>query len=749
MINFHVYKDMFEQKTSAQTFKKAPDWETVRKYLDKYAAVKSTGSLAPFEMKKKGNKFLDKKIENIKHMTMLVLDYDSGCVDLETVRDMWCEVPHYIHPTKSATKENPRCRVILPLSKPVTTSEFERLVMWAKERSANMGLKGFDENIKAVSRVYEMPSIPADGLQIYQRGDETATPLSMDTILGLKDKLTAAGDYLHEDEAEIHVMAGDQFLDLGKSTTTAQEFYSTSKIGDKIKIYCPTEGNTSSLGCAFAYRVQGGVRVICTSARHNHPETPMTWFHGTSTYGTNIPAKAVVKDLQISSTTKLPKTNAFNLHLILNRDGRFAGNIRFDTFGFQTIYTTHERQGVTKSILKKVTRPISDDDFMEIRKNINAIYNIDFQIPSDIRPMAAYVASENKYSSIKEDFIDKLPDVNHYPDFSDGGWSEFLDTWLIRSLSLPDTQLYRAYSRKYAIAMMARIIDPGCKCDTVMVILGEQGKRKGLFYKALAGRPYYTDAKLHIKEETKYVPVSSGKWLIEIGEIDKDFINKYDASDLKDFVTKEEDRYVPKYIANVTTRKRQFVLAGSSNVTEILTDTTGSRRYWIVDCHGTGEKTDYQWIDDNREKIFSAAKHAYYHDNVNNDKDFPLYWLSEEEEALHKVTNEGHSRTDVQTEWIESFVSSHPGEAFTTHEIAAKMSGKEDQFNVLVVPTHISRHIASALRRMGATYDLNPLIKRYETDIMNEPSKHRYFRFPGVRAEPLKIIENEARRIIG
>ena len=52
------------------------------------------------------------------------------------------------------------------------------------------------------------------------------------------------------------------------------------------------------------------------------------------------------------------------------------------------------------------------------------------------------------------------------------------------------------------ISAVARAMDPGCKCDTAMVLVGEQGVRKSTFYRVLAGR-WFSDTAVDIESRIR------------------------------------------------------------------------------------------------------------------------------------------------------------------------------------------------------------------------------------------------------
>ena len=122
-----------------------------------------------------------------------------------------------------------------------------------------------------------------------------------------------------------------------------------------------------------------------------------------------------------------------------------------------------------------------------------------------------------------------------------------LHNWLSSALGVPSDAYHNEVGRRFAIAMVARIMEPGCQCDYMMVLEGPQGKLKSQFCRALAGDQYFSD---HIPaiggDQVRTSMHLRGKWLIEISELAA-FNKIADVETLKAFVTRRWEIYIPKY----------------------------------------------------------------------------------------------------------------------------------------------------------------------------------------------------------
>jgi predicted P-loop ATPase len=92
-----------------------------------------------------------------------------------------------------------------------------------------------------------------------------------------------------------------------------------------------------------------------------------------------------------------------------------------------------------------------------------------------------------------------------------------LDCWMIAFLSAEDTPYVRAISSRFSISAVARIYQPGCKADAVLILEGHQGTFKSTAIATLA-EPWYTDEidALGTKDASLQL---AGVWLIELDEL--------------------------------------------------------------------------------------------------------------------------------------------------------------------------------------------------------------------------------------
>lgn len=166
-----------------------------------------------------------------------------------------------------------------------------------------------------------------------------------------------------------------------------------------------------------------------------------------------------------------------------------------------------------------------------------------------------------------------------------------VDTLLIDYMGADDNEYTRAVTRKTLAAAVARIFKPGCKFDYMLTLRGRQGIGKSAIIGKLGGQ-WYSDTFSTLQGKEAYEQVL-GVWIMEVGELAG--MRKAEAETIKLYVSKQTDRFRPAYGRRTQEFPRQCIFIGTTNESQFLRDTTGNRRFWVVDT--PNEPTRDLWED--------------------------------------------------------------------------------------------------------------------------------------------------------
>ena len=178
--------------------------------------------------------------------------------------------------------------------------------------------------------------------------------------------------------------------------------------------------------------------------------------------------------------------------------------------------------------------------------------------------------------------------------------------------------LHKTLLRRWLIGACARARSPGCKLDTVLILMGRQGVGKSTLFSVLAGREWFCDSPIDIGSRDGTMVLRSA-WIVEWPELDS-MRRARDQEMIKAFLSRRVDAYRAPYARTVVDIPRSCVIVGTTNDTDIIGDVTGSRRFWVVPV----DRVDVAWVEKNREQVWAEA-HALYDGGES-------HWLTAEED---------------------------------------------------------------------------------------------------------------------
>ncbi len=290
-----------------------------------------------------------------------------------------------------------------------------------------------------------------------------------------------------------------------------------------------------------------------------------------------------------------------NIYLFLSNMQEWQGVIAYDEFAGRVVCLKQPPFGGTGN------RPWTDND--DRRTTVWVSTRCGFT-PKDTEVLKAIelVAEDNSFHEVR-DYLDGLT--------WDG--NPRVETWLIDYLGALSViskdadeteydrrekleQYLRAAGSKWLVSAIARIMQPGCKADHVLILEGLQGKGKSTTFDILAGN-WFCDTLFNIGDKDA-LQMLGGKWIVELAELDG--FNKSESSKSKGFFSTRIDTYRPPYGRRTMDFPRQCIFGGTTNEHEYLRDDV-NRRYWPVDC----KYIEFEQLKLDRDQIWAEALQMY------------------------------------------------------------------------------------------------------------------------------------------
>jgi predicted P-loop ATPase len=220
------------------------------------------------------------------------------------------------------------------------------------------------------------------------------------------------------------------------------------------------------------------------------------------------------------------------------------------------------------------------------------------------------ISYTNRFEPSKETVYDAVARIAHsyrfdpvvdYLDSLKWDRQKRIDTWLSVYCGADDNPLNRAFGRKFLLAAVRRVKQPGCKFDNIMVLEGKQGTLKSTLGRVLAGDENFSDADILEGDKREQQELCEGTWIYEIAELSG--LRNTDVEKVKAFASRQEDKARPAYARRVSIRKRTCVFLGTTNSDEYLQDQTGNRRFWPVPII----KADIEAVRRDRDQLWAEA----------------------------------------------------------------------------------------------------------------------------------------------
>ena len=586
-------------------------------------------------------KGLQRKAINVTGRDLITLDLDAikpGDTDnvVRTVDSLG--MAYAIYSTRSHTEHRPRLRVVVPTDRTMTVDEYEPI---ARKLASLIGIGMCDGTTFEASRLMYWPSCPKDAQYVYVVGDKRF--LSADGMLGLYDDWhdvrswpQVPGHEASQRERQLLAKQGDPKTKHGIVGAFCRVYGIREALDEYLPhAYTTVEGSADRLTFATGSTVAGAVIYDDDQFLYSHHNTDpcggqlvnafdlvrLHKFHDldeTAKDGTpvhKLPSYTAMSKLAMQDKAVVAELNAARAQesaqnvfadLIQNEDKQeitdLNPNALTDVDWMKTSTLRYDDNGRVKPTLDNMLKILVHDQALSGRiayDRFASRYVAKGALPWNMQPGTRLWTDaddaglrwylENKYEVTGRDKVQdamimcaEQNGFNEVLDYLNSlKWDgiERLDKLFIDYLGAEDNIYTRAVARKSLTAAVARAYEPGCKYDTMPILVGRQGAGKSTLIRTM-GKKWYADG-LSTFEGKEAAESIQGKWIIEAGEMAGYTRAEENAS--KQFLSRQVDVFRQAYGRRTQEYPRRCVFFGSSNQYEFLKDITGNRRFWPID----------------------------------------------------------------------------------------------------------------------------------------------------------------------
>ncbi len=615
-----------------------------------------------------------RKIDTVEVRSMLALDGDRIDRAFLDNYESICPYTSALYTTHSSTDENPRVRLVVPLTRDVTPEEFVAVSRYLADM---LGIDYFDECSYQPNQLMYWPSTPANGTFVYKETDggwldpddilskhpEWTDPTRLPTSSRESKANTVAQQKVQDPLAKEGVVglfnrayypitkALEAFLsDVYEPTDNENRWHlitSGSMAGVEIKedkfIYSHHAKDPAYLKLCNAFDIvrthrfgdmddKASYKAMCDFAMQQDDVKMLAAAEkmaDAQTDFTDGEDSDWMKKLQYEPRSTVLKNNLHNITLILQNDPLLQ-NIVFN----QQLDGMEIKGAVPWQHPSKYWR---DADDAQLISYVDSHYGTFSQRNYQIA--VTKVSDDRSYHPIRE-YLDALPEWDKIPR---------VDTLLIDYLGAEDNAYVRAVTRKTLCAAVRRVQEPGVKFDTMLVLNGPQGIGKSTLISRLAGEWFSDSLNLGDTKDKTAAEKLQGYWILEIGELAG--LRKAEVETLRSFLSRQNDIYRAAFGRRATPHPRQCIFFGTTNAESgYLRDTTGNRRFWPVKTPGGGSKHSWDITIEEIEQIWAEVLvYVKAGEKLHLAADIESLAKEEQREALESDEREGLVRDFLET----------------------------------------------------------------------------------------------------
>lgn len=639
-----------------------------------------------------------RKPENVGHRQLITLDIDFGKADFWEDIVMQFENAAVIHTTHSHTPENPKYRLIMPLSRTVSPDEYEAI---ARRIAGQLDIEVFDNTSFQPYRLMYWPATPKDATFIseFQDGPWLNADAILDSYIDWKDvslwPISKTASERIQTEADKQQDPRDKrgiigaFARTYSITEALEEFLSDEYTHYTDDRYSYTKGSTA-----------GGLVVYDDKFAYSH--------HGTDPVGgmlvnvfdlVRMHKFGYMDEDSMAKGTKLPSFKA--VADFCQKDKRVLATIAEETLeNAKYVFaegnedydpTTPPRPA---SATEEATAPdldwMQDLDIGSQGKYLSTATNVNMIMANDpwLKGAFRYNAFENRRYIFQNVPWRRIKEPEPFKDVDTSGLRNYLETvygitgsakivdclaleferysfhpvrdyfksleWdgkerietlMIDYFGAEDNIYVRQSIRKMLVAGVGRIMKPGIKFDLMMVLVGGQGIGKSTFLRTLSNG-WFSDSLISVHGNAA-MEALQGVLIVEMAELSA--IRQADVEPVKQFVSRQVDSFRPAYGKTKEDFYRQNIFFGTTNTHGFLRDYSGNRRFLPVDARPENATKDVHAITQQEVDQWWAEAVHYFNQGEK-------LFLTRAAENIAKVEQRSHRELDQRDGLIQQYL---------------------------------------------------------------------------------------------
>ncbi|MDO4212225.1 MAG: virulence-associated E family protein [Bacteroidales bacterium] len=603
-----------------------------------------------------------RKKDSVPKRGILTLDIDYGDDAVWDEFTMEYDCAACIYSTHSHTPQNPRYRLIIPLSREVGADEYQAV---GRKVAAVVGIDKFDDSTYQMERLMYWPSTPKDGEFYYdvQEGE----PLDVESVLATYTDWRDVSQW--EISSRVDSVIQRSAKKQGEPTEkpgAVGAFCRCYDIHEAIEIfladvYTPTDvdgrytfaGGSSSMGLVtyedkFAYShhaTDPAGQQLCNAfdlvrihkfADLDEDCAPGTPINRTASF--KAMEKMAYEDGRVKAAKNaetMERVNAWigdldELETEADASGTTAASeddadwlndLETDKNGAPTktigniVMVLEHAPGLKGNVMLNELSGHTDSPKRLPWRKIEG-YAGQQWTDTDLSQFSAYLEGYGiKDCDTKAQHAVRIVASNHkyhpvrqYLNSLRWDGVERVNTLLHDYLGAADDHITQVMTRKTLAAAVARAYAPGTKFDQVLVLQGPEGCGKSEILKRL-GRDWFNASITDISGKEGMQSIQ-GNWIIELGELVG--IKRNEVEVVKGFITREVDEYRASYGKIKESHPRQCIMFATTNEGEFLKGDTGNRRFWVVRCKvSEHERAPWDLSREDIDQIWAEAVHIW------------------------------------------------------------------------------------------------------------------------------------------